>query len=98
MSYTTECNDLNNTSWELADGSTCACDLVLTLDDANGMFDVQYYLVNISGEIINVTTTSHTVRVMPETDYLVLVSIVTKCQQTSSATEINVRTGKLYTQ
>ena len=97
MNYTTECNDPNNTSQELADGFTCACDLALTWDDANGMFDVQHYSVNISGKIINVTTTSHTVRIMPETNYLVLVSTVTKCQQTSNAAEINVRTGKLYT-
>ena len=97
----------NCTPSGLANGSTlvtCACqfiDLVLTWDDASGMFDVQHYLVNISGIITIANTTSHTERVMPETDYLVLVSIVSKCQQTSSAAAAEesiegvVRAGKL---
>ena len=87
MNYTTESNDPECQS----------IDLMLTWDDANGMYDVQHYLVNISGSITIVTNASHTVRIMPETDYLVLVSTVTKCNQTSSATEIKVRAGKLYT-
>ena len=86
MNYTTECSD-----------PACqSIDLVLTWDDANGMFDLQHYVVNISGNITIVTNASHTVCIMPETDYLVLVSTVTKCHQASSATEIIVRAGKLY--
>ena len=63
------------------------------------MFDLQNYLVNISGNTTHVDNTSFTVRVMPETNYSVFISTVSTCQQTSSAATINngtVRAGKLY--
>ena len=106
LSHRFECNNLDNCiSQELANGSTlitCMCpsyDLLLRWDNVSGMFDVQHYLVNISGNITHVNTTSSTVRVMPKTDYLVFISTVSKCQQTSSPATINngtVRAGKLY--
>ena len=106
LSHTFECNNLDNCiSQELANGSTlitCMCqsyDLILRWNNASGTFDLQHYLVNISGNTTHVNTTSFTVRVMPETDYSVFISTVSKCQQTSSAATINngtIRAGKLY--
>ena len=63
----------------------------MTWDDTSGMFDLQHYLVNISGNITNitnVTTTSFIVPVMPEAEYLVLVRAVSRCQKTSPAAMI----------
>ena len=106
LSHTFECNNLDNCiSQELVNGSTlitCICrsyDLILRWNNASGTFDLQHYLVNISGNTTHVNTTSFTVRVMPETDYSVFISTVSKCQQTSSAATINngtIRAGKLY--
>ena len=104
LNYTAECNDPSNTSQRLANGSTLVTrtcqsyDVVLTWDDANGMFDLLHYSVNVLENITNVTTTSHIVRVLPDKEYLVLIRTVSKCQQTSSATvlHVNVTAGKLY--
>ena len=90
LNHTFDCIDPDCVSEELTNGSTrvtCECrsiDLILTWNDGSGLFDVQHYLVNISGNITTETTTSHTISVIPDRDYLVLVSTVTKCQQTSS--------------
>lgn len=83
---------------------TCTCqsiDLVLFWEPAIGMFDLWYYVVNISGlGIMSVNFTSFAVPVSPNKDYLVLVSTVSKCKQSSNAvtpqksTEGIVRAGK----
>ena len=98
LNHTFKCTDSGNcTSPDSSTLATCTCqsvDLLLTWEHANGEFDLLHYLVNISGNIMYVTTTSFTMRAMPETSYLMLVSTVSKCQQTSSAAELNI--GELH--
>ena len=94
---------------DLRNGSaviTCRCqsfDLFLSWKAATGMFDLLHYLVNISEiGILEVNTTSLTISVLPDTDYLVLISTVSECQQQSRAAMILqsaegiVRAGKEY--
>lgn len=105
LNHRFECNDPGNcTLQELANGSTlvtCICqsnDLILRWNNTSGKYDLQHYSVNISGNIKYVNTTFFMVRVLPERDYSVLVSTVSRCQQTSSAATIHngtMRAGEL---
>ena len=54
-------------------------------------------MVNISGNITYVNTTFFMVRVLPERDYSLRVSTVSRCQQSSAATIHNgsMRAGEL---
>lgn len=70
----------------------CIChslNLSLSWKAPSGDFDVLHYMVNVSSsspeEVIiqNVTRTSYTVPVLPDVNYSVLVSTISKCQQVS---------------
>ena len=90
----------NSTSQPLENGSvlvnsTCqSINLVFYWKLASGEFDLLHYLVDISGHVTNVTTPPFTVRNVPNRDYRVFVSTVSKCQETSPAVMINVSAGK----
>ena len=99
LNHRFDCIDVSNCT-TADDLYTCSCesvDLNLNWNDAIGEFDVQEYLVNISGYIRCVNITSDTIRVMPETDYLVLVHTVSRCEETSPGAMLEgiVRSRKL---
>ena len=101
LNYSSMCTKYtNSTSQQLENGSvivisTCqSTELVLFWEPASGNFDCDYYLVNILGNQTKVKITSFKVPNMPNGDYQVFVSTVSKCQETSRAVMINVPAGK----
>lgn len=74
--------------------STCQLvKLVLFWEPARGMFDLDYYSVNIAGIVTNVSNMVFEAPPMSNGDYQVLVSTVSKCQEASAA-KIDVKAGK----
>lgn len=101
------CQERINSTSQLENGSsltisTCwQVKLVISWESAEGMFDRDYYLVNIVGYmnttvkiVRNVSTTSFEVPTMPNGDYQVLIYTVSKCQEISRAAKIDVKAGK----
>lgn len=101
LNCTQKCNTRTNSTSQLLENgsvlvnSTCqSTDLVCYWKPASGEFDLLHYLVDISGHVTNVTTTFFRVSNVPNTDYRVFVSTVSKCQETSPAVMKNVSAGK----
>ena len=107
LSCNLACQERINSTSQLENGSsltisTCwQVKLVISWESAEGMFDRDYYLVNIVGYmnttvkiVRNVSTTSFEVPTMPNGDYQVLIYTVSKCQEISRAAKIDVKAGK----
>jgi len=110
LSCNLTCQERINRTSQLENGSslvssTCQqVKLVISWESAKGMFDWDYYSVNIVGYVTNVNTTVNIVRnvsttsfevlTLPNGDYQVFIRTFSKCQEASRAAKTDVKAGK----
>ena len=106
LSCNLACQERINSTSQLENGSSLAIStcrqvkLLISWESAEGMFDRDYYIVNIVGymnttvNIVRNVSTSFEVPTMPNGDYQVLIYTVSKCQEISRAAKKNVKAGK----